>query len=105
MRWLPDPGAFDGHGLTAVLRAAGPVSFRKHVKVAELREIALGLVIHRQSRLVANHLHACVAEGRPAVRDHGEALDAGETGTFKILSRNVERPRFLVQDDKGLLQT
>jgi hypothetical protein len=26
-------GAFDGHGLTAVFRAAGPVSFRKNVKI------------------------------------------------------------------------
>ena len=46
------------------------------VVVAELREIAFGLVIHDQSGFVANHLHPRVADRRQAVRDDRQARDA-----------------------------
>jgi hypothetical protein len=46
------------------------------VIVAELREIALGLVIDYNAGFVADHFHARIANGRQAVRNHRQASDA-----------------------------
>jgi hypothetical protein len=56
------------------------------VVVAKLREISLCLIIHDQSRLIANHLHARVPHCGQAIRDDREARDAkGHRAHWRII--------------------